>query len=504
VLIARRAAAAVALVLAVVAGAAPATTGPIAVGAAAGERYVDRIFGQVTVARDLVYGAAPDEHGRRQELNVDVYTPVGDTLAARPAIVLAYGGGFVGGNKESMGGLATAYAQRGFVALSIEYRMHEAAGGISFPPDAAETARILDAKHDMQAAVRWARAQAGTFGIDPQRVAVGGGSAGAVMAVVTAIMPDDPGSSGTPGVSSAVCTAVSIMGAGDPALVDADDAGAIFFHGDEDTTVPYRAAVATKEAMDEAGLPAEMVTFPGAGHGIPDGALVEQRSSEWLVEQMVEPDTGCVGPAVPANASFVKAAYEDLLGRAPSGDEIVQQAGLLDVGGTRSALLSRLTTSDEWLGAIVTGFYEDTLGRAPDAGGRAFWVGALRTRRYTVAQVAASFYASAEYRDGTLEAWVTELYQDILGRPPRPQDVTYWVGRAEVEGPSWVAGQVFGSLESRRDRVTALYEQLLGRRPEATGLAFWAARIVTTGDLALARDLAASSEYGARAVSRYP
>jgi acetyl esterase/lipase len=480
----------------------PPARGPAA--AAPGERYVDRIFDQVTVTRDLAYGAGPDEHGRRQELNLDVYTPVDDTMGARPAIVLAYGGGFVGGSKEQMAGLATAYAQRGFVALSIEYRMDEAAGGISYPPDAGETARIIDAKHDMQAAVRWARTQAGIFGIDPQRVAVGGASAGAVTAILTATMPDDPGSSGTPGVSSKVCTAVSLSGAGEPALVDAGDAGAIFFHGDQDTTVPYRAAVATKEAMDEAGLATEMVTFPGAGHGLPDGALIEQRSSEWMVEQMVERETGCVGPAVPAHASFVKAAYQDLLGRAPTGDEIVQQAGLLDVGGTRAALLSRLTTSDEWLGAIVTDLYQDTLGREPDAAGLAYWVGALRSGRYSVAQVAASFYAAPEFRDGTLEEWVADLYDAILGRSAVPADVAYWAERAEVEGPAWVAVRLYGSLESRRDRVTGLYERLLARAPEPGGLAYWAGRIATTGDLALARNLAASAEYRTRAIARFP
>lgn len=481
-----------------------AVSTPAPTGAAEAERYVDRIFEEVDVDRDVAYGAALDEHGRRQELNVDVYTPVGDTAAARPAIVLAHGGSFVAGNKDDMAELATAYAERGFVAMSIEYRMDEGAGGISFPPDAADIVRIYDAKYDMQAAVRWSRTQAATYGIDPQRVSVGGSSAGAVTAVLVATTPDDPGASGSSGISSAVCTAVSLMGAGEPALVDEDDAGAIFFHGDQDHTVPYSQAVLTKDAMDDAGLPAEMVTFEGAGHHLPDSALVEQRSSEWMVEQVVERDTGCGAPADPASVSFVKAAYQDLLGRAPSDDEVVQQAGLLDVGGTRAALLSDLTSSDEWLGAIVTGFYEDTLGRDPDAAGLEYWVGALRSGRYSVAEVAASFYASAEYRVGTNEEWVADLYEAILGRPASSDDVAYWVGQVEVNGPSWVAVRLYGSLESRRDRVTALYEHLLGRSPEPDGLAYWAGRLATAGDLALARNLAASAEYRTRAIARYP
>ncbi|HEX7132794.1 MAG TPA: DUF4214 domain-containing protein, partial [Iamia sp.] len=379
---------------------------PVPAGAAEGERYVDRIFDEVTVTRDVAYGAARDEHGDLQELNLDVYTPVGDTLEVRPAIVLAYGGGFVAGNKGDMAGLATVYAQRGFVALSIEYRMDEGAGGISFPPDAYDLERIWEAKHDLQAAVRWTRAHAGTYGIDPQMVSVGGASAGAVMSVLAAITHDDPGASGTPGVSSKVCTAISLAGAGEPVLVDAGDAGAIFFHGDQDTTVPYSQAVATYDAMVDDGLAAEMVTFPGVGHGLGNFAQIEQQSSEWMVEQAVEREGGCAGPAVPAHTSFVRAAHEDFLDRAATEAEVVQQAGYLDVGGTKAVLLSRLTSSDEWLGAIVTGFYVETLGREPDAEGLAFWVGALRSGRFTVAEVAASFYAAPEFRDGTVEEWI--------------------------------------------------------------------------------------------------
>ncbi len=498
------------LALGLLAGMTPVVGGPPAV-AAEPERYVDRVFDQVTVTRDVAYGAAPDEHGTRQELNVDVYRPVGDTLDTRPAIVLAHGGGFVGGGKGDMAGLASAYARRGFVALSIEYRMDEGAGGIGFPPDPAEIARILDAKHDMQAAVRWIRAQAGTYGIDPQQVSVGGASAGAVMAIVTATTPDDPGASGTPGVSSKVCTAVSLSGAGEPLLVDAGDAGAIFFHGDQDDVVPYRVAVATRDAMEDAGLPVAMTTFPGVGHGLGHGDQIEQESSEWMKARTVDRETGCVGPAAPANASFVRAAHQDLLGRSATADEVVQQAGYLDVGGTRATLLGRLTTSDEWLGSIVSGFYADTLDREPDADGLAYWVGALRSGRFTVAQVAASFYASPEYygrfgvpSSGTTAGWIMDLYPAILGRVATVDDIEYWIDQTIAHGRSWVAVRLYGSLESRRDRVTALYDHLLDRAPEPDGLAYWAGRIATTGDLALARNLAASSEYGARAVARFP
>ncbi|HMJ76687.1 MAG TPA: DUF4214 domain-containing protein, partial [Iamia sp.] len=73
-----------------------------------------------------------------------------------------------------------------------------------------------------------------------------------------------------------------------------------------------------------------------------------------------------------------------------------------------------------------------------------------------------------------------------------------------VHGPSWVAVRLYGSLESRRDRVAALYESLLGRAPEPAGSAYWAERVAVVGDLSLARHLAASAEYRTRAITRFP
>jgi hypothetical protein len=52
--------------------------------------------------------------------------------------------------------------------------------------------------------------------------------------------------------------------------------------------------------------------------------------------------------------------------------------------------------------------------------------------------------------------------------------------------------------------VTDLYQKLLHRGPDAGGLAFWATRILSTGDIALAVDLASSAEYYSRAHTRYP
>ena len=81
-------------------------------------------------------------------------------------------------------------------------------------------------------------------------------------------------------------------------------------------------------------------------------------------------------------------------------------------------------------------------------------------------------------------------------------DVAYWVGNVPARGRGWVALQIFQSRESATTRVQALYQALLGRAAEPSAVDFWARRVVTRGDIALAVDLASSTEYLARARQR--
>lgn len=321
------------------------------------------------------------------------------------------------------------------------------------------------------------------------------------MALVTATTADDPGTSGNPGFSSRVCTAVARAGAGDPDLIGPGDAGALFFHGDDDRTVPYAQARLTQQAMEAAGAPTRMVMTPGSGHAPPASMAI---TAAWLNEVMVTRTGTCAAPD-PAHVSFVRAAYADLLGRAPTAAERGREVTRLDAGHRRADLLSRLTRSSEWVGAIVRELYLDTLGREPDRAGLQYWTTLIVSGRRTVAQVAASFYASDEYvGTGDRFGWIQDVYQEVLGRQVGPDEVDYWLGQAELRGRTWVTTRIYAALESRRARVTGLYQALLARDPDPAGLAFWADRVGREGDLALARSLTASAEYLAAARARFP
>jgi hypothetical protein len=215
-------------------------------------------------------------------------------------------------------------------------------------------------------------------------------------------------------------------------------------------------------------------------------------------------------PPPNATTSFVKAAYQDFLGRQPTPTELTTATTNLDTGTwTRDSFLRTLATSPEWVRVIVTRMYRDTLGRDPDPTGLNTWVDWIRTGRFTVAQAATLFYSSQEFYQGlggnTPTSWVTTLYDKLLHRAPDPTGLTLWTNYTSNPsyGPTWVAGQFYQSLESRMTRVNTLYTTLLGRTADPTGLTYWANTILTSGDIQLAITLANSTEYTLRAQTRY-
>jgi kumamolisin len=219
-----------------------------------------------------------------------------------------------------------------------------------------------------------------------------------------------------------------------------------------------------------------------------------------------------IANAKPSSAeSFVTAAYEDYIGRAPTPDELAY--GLLIVGDAssiqkRAQFTTALAQSDTYLGAVVNKLYLDTLGRTGDPGGVAYWTNELRSGRVTVAQTAGLFYASPEYFSGygnnDLTTWVTDLYHKVLLRNPDQGGLNYYVKLAQDTNRYTVAYPFYQSLESSNTRVKALYLHFLQRPADQGGLDYWANKIPALGDVALASNLTLSTEYLSKAATRYP
>jgi acetyl esterase/lipase len=152
----------------------------------------------VRITRDLVYA----EYGQRR-LKLDVYRPP-ETIeqGALPGILAVRGGKWQQGDKEFFGYIAGQLAMQGFVSASIEYRT---AGEAKFPA----------AVHDVKAAVRWMRAHATEYGVNPYMIGAIGGSAGAhlVAMLATSTAATLEGEGGNAATSSAVQAVVAMGGA---------------------------------------------------------------------------------------------------------------------------------------------------------------------------------------------------------------------------------------------------------------------------------------------------
>jgi predicted esterase len=241
-------------------------------------RYFNEVFNTVSVTRGLQYGAAPDEYGQTERLLLDLYQPDGDDHARRPAIVWVHGGGFSAGSKTDPKQVAnaTTFAKRGYVTVSINYRLRSGNVGQA----------IADAQHDAQAAVRWLRRYADRYRVDRNRIAIGGTSAGAITALYVGNHAEDPGTSGNPGYRSDVGAAVSISGFG--GWYSTGDAPAVLFHGREDRTISHSAAVRTCEEYHRYGNVCELHTYEGYGHNLyPDNQReIQDLTAAFLVRHL--------------------------------------------------------------------------------------------------------------------------------------------------------------------------------------------------------------------------
>ncbi len=215
-------------------------------------RYADAIFAETTL-QTVTYSSA---YG----LEMDVYQPKGDTETNRPVVVLAHGGGFVGGSSlnPAMVRLGQNLAKRGYVAVSINYRL--APGFLPLLDSNIAADVVIKAIGDARAAIRFLRASVtngNPFGINPNRVFMGGNSAGAVLAVhvgfldsadvvppffATALQNNGgfEGNSGNPGQPSHVRAVFNMAGGiSRTGWIDGNDVPIISFHGVDDDVVPY-------------------------------------------------------------------------------------------------------------------------------------------------------------------------------------------------------------------------------------------------------------------------
>jgi len=195
----------------------------------------------------------------------------------RPAIVFYHGGGWVGGVPGQFTEHSKYLASRGMVAVQVEYRLLDRK--TKEPP--------IDCVHDAKSAMRWVRGHASELGIDPERIASAGGSAGGHLAAFVGMVDglDDPqDDTSISAKSNAMVLFNPVYDNGPDAWghqrvgdrykefspahnISPDDPPAIVFLGSNDKLVPVSTAEKFQQEMRDAGIRSELMIFEGQPHG---------------------------------------------------------------------------------------------------------------------------------------------------------------------------------------------------------------------------------------------
>ena len=117
----------------------------------------------------VVYTTIPESPYGKRDLHLDIFRP--EKEGKYPALLMVHGGGWRSGNRTMQEPMAQQIANHGYVTATIEYRLS---------PEAIYTAAV----YDLKAAIRFLRANAKRYNIDPERIAITGSSAGGQLAAL--------------------------------------------------------------------------------------------------------------------------------------------------------------------------------------------------------------------------------------------------------------------------------------------------------------------------------
>jgi len=226
-------------------------------------RYLNPVFETIDIKQDIEFGEVINFRSKTEKLLLDVYSPVGDSLKNRPAILWIHGGGFRIGNDKSQGyivKMASEFAKRGYVCLSIDYRVRN-------NPKDDKKGTLTDALEDAMTGLGWLRNNAEKLGIDKNKIIIGGGSAGGRIAVNLCYKDQTETKKWD---KSGIVGLVDLWGSPDQSWrmfeVDKNDTPAIIVHGTEDQSVLFANSEQLIKELESSGVKYELVKIEGEGH----------------------------------------------------------------------------------------------------------------------------------------------------------------------------------------------------------------------------------------------
>ncbi|MDG2170377.1 MAG: alpha/beta hydrolase, partial [Opitutales bacterium] len=237
------------------------------------QRPLDAIADQMEPTQKVVYKTVDN-----RSLNLHIFNPEGHQATdTRVVFITFHGGGWVNRDARYFYPFVDHFAKKGMVGISVGYRLHDKKAGIS----------VFDCVKDARSAVRYVRKHARELGINPNKIIVSGGSAGAHLAAGTALFDDvnettdDLTVSTTPNLLVLYYPVIdtSVDGYGNEKIGDrwkelspvdqvhSSMPPTLVLHGTGDEITPYAGAKQFEQNMLEADNQCQLISVEGGRHG---------------------------------------------------------------------------------------------------------------------------------------------------------------------------------------------------------------------------------------------
>lgn len=276
------------------------------------KRFKEDIFPELTLHQNIKYSRNTTMQNQTVDLKMDIFEPQYDSTQGRPLVIWAHGGYFCFGDKSNFHDVCQFLSRKGWVTASIDYRKWRKR---SLPDSLEYMETAIRATHDLHAAIQFFKEDAAhddEYGIDTNRIFIGGYSAGGIMAAQVAylnrldevpahfktLLTKNGGLRGNDNYqhSSEVAGTIVIAGGlySTQMLADGSTIPFLGIQGTQDDVVPYRhswayspmgtpvlqmsGTAAMHKVNEEKGIPSTLVSLPRGDHNAPWDPLWLERT----------------------------------------------------------------------------------------------------------------------------------------------------------------------------------------------------------------------------------
>lgn len=152
------------------------------------QRFIDMVFDNVSVTEEIYFSSGDNYLGNNKDLYLDFYEPYGDTMEFRPLVIEVFGGSFIAGNRQwaDMRAYGDSLSRYGYAVAAIDYRL-----GYNPLSQSSLIRAAYRACQDVNASIRFFKANYQEFGIDTTQIFLLGNSAGSIASLMSVYLDED-------------------------------------------------------------------------------------------------------------------------------------------------------------------------------------------------------------------------------------------------------------------------------------------------------------------------